>query len=268
MAIPFPGIGAIAPLLGKPLGLFSDVDGTLSPIAPTPQEAVIPPPVRDALSFLAGKVVVVLLSGRRVEALRRWVGLDGLIYVGNHGLERWEKGRLFTAPEARPYRRLVRHAYRELSRLQIPGLVVEDKEYGLALHYRLSPRPEAARLAILEAIATTSSCSQFLVMEGKMVVELRPAVALDKGTAALTIARRHRLRGALALGDDMTDVAMFRRLREAKDLSAICVAVAGPETPGLLTSLAHYTVEGPEGVAALLQELVTAFARGTRPKGP
>jgi len=268
MAIPFPGVRAIAPLLRRPLGLFSDVDGTLAPIDPTPEEAAIPPAVREDLAALARQgVVVALLSGRRAEALRRWVGLEDLIYVGNHGLERWEGGQLHTAPEAERFRRLARAARRELSRLQMPGLIIEDKEYGLALHYRLSPRPEVARLAIVDAIAASPSCTHFLVMEGKMVVELRPAVAVDKGTAALELVRRRRLRSVLALGDDVTDAAMFRRLREAQDLAAVCVAVTGPETPGLVTSLAHYTVEGPEGAAALVHELVTAFPRERRPTG-
>jgi len=268
MAAPLPPLASLAPLR-RPWGLLSDVDGTLSPIAATPQEARLPPAIVGLLGrLLAAGVLVALLSGRRALALRDWVGLAGAIYVGNHGLERWEGGRLCLAPGLGPYRRLARAARADLERLPLPGLLLEDKEVGLAAHYRLSPDPQAARLALLDAIAASPACRAFWLLEGKMVLELRPPLGADKGTAALALARRHRLRSVLALGDDLTDVPLFRRLRQARGLDALCVAVAGPETPPLLLQVAHYWVEGVAGVEALLEELVRASAPERPPTGP
>ncbi len=269
MAEPLPDPESLASLLPRPLGLFSDVDGTLSPIAPTPGAARLPSSIVELLEALAAVgVLVALLSGRRAEELRRWVGLEGIVYVGSHGLERWEEGRMRTVPGLGRYRRLARAALAELQRLDLPGLLLEDKEVGVAVHYRLSPSPEAAREAVLAAIAASPACRSFWVLEGKMVLELRPPVGADKGTAALELARRHHLRGVLALGDDVTDVPMFRRLRRASGLRAVCVAVAGPETPPLVLELAHYRVEGVEGVETLLRGLLRAFAPGPPPINP
>jgi len=269
MAAPLPDLDALRPALARPFGLFSDVDGTLAPIAPRPEDARIPAAIVALLGgLLRSGALVAFLSGRRATELQRLVGLEGAVYVGNHGLETWERGRLRMAPGLRRYRRLARAARAELERLPVPGLLLEDKEVGLAVHYRLSPLPEAARLAVLDAIAASPACRSFWVLEGKMVVELRPPLGLDKGTAALDLARRHRLRGVLALGDDATDAAMFRRLRGARGLTAICIAVAGPETPRLVLELAHYAVEGVPGVERLLQGLLRAFAPGTPPIGP
>jgi trehalose 6-phosphate phosphatase len=269
MADPLPDPEALARRLPRPLGLFSDVDGTLSPIAPRPEQARLSPAVVQALADLARLgVLVALLSGRRAQEVRDWVGLQGIVYVGNHGLERWEGGRLQRMRGLGRYRRLVRAARAHLQQLALPGLLLEDKEVGLAVHYRLAPSPEAARRAVLEAIAESPACRSFWLLEGKMVLELRPPLAADKGTAALELARRHRLRGVLALGDDITDAALFRRLRQAPGLEAVCLAVAGPETPPLVLHLAHYRVEGVAGVEALLRALVRALAPGRPPTGP
>lgn len=269
MAAPLTDLDALRPALRRPFGLFSDVDGTLAPIASRPEDARVPARILELLAQLVQTgVLVALLSGRRARDLKDLVGLEGCVYVGNHGLERWERGHVRMAPGLGRYRALARAARAELERLAIPGLVLEDKEVGLAVHYRLSPQPEAARLAVLDAIAASPACRSFWVLEGKMVVELRPPLGLDKGTSALDLARRYRLRGVLALGDDATDVAMFRRLRAAPRLAAICIAVAGPETPRLVLELAHYTVDGVPGVERLLEGLVRAFASGTLPTGP
>ena len=78
-----------------PVGLFTDVDGTISEIAPAPAEAVVSAVCRESLIFLAGKLALVAaVSGRSAADTRRLVGVDGIVYVGNHGYERWDGGRL------------------------------------------------------------------------------------------------------------------------------------------------------------------------------
>src|SRR3989304_7587699 len=85
----------LARLVANPrFGLFSDLDGTLSPIAPTPQAAQITPRNRELLAELSKQLhIVALISGRRAASLQARVGLPGIIYIGNHGFERWVGGR-------------------------------------------------------------------------------------------------------------------------------------------------------------------------------
>src|SRR5579884_2221534 len=81
-------------------GLFTDIDGTISQIAPTPSAAVVDPACREALRRLAMRwALVAVVSGRTARDAQRMVALRGLIYVGNHGLEIWRHGLVTTPPE-------------------------------------------------------------------------------------------------------------------------------------------------------------------------
>ena len=87
MAYLFDNLDAIAGLLSRaPFGLITDVDGTISEIASTPAEAVIHPECKSQLSRLVGRLpLVAAISGRPVLEAREMVGVDGMVYVGNHG---------------------------------------------------------------------------------------------------------------------------------------------------------------------------------------
>ena len=82
------------------------------------------------------------VSGRDALKAREMVGLDGMVYVGNHGLERWQDGGILIHEEARQYVPVVREVVEALGRgLDAPGLIVEDKGVTASVHYRLSPTP-------------------------------------------------------------------------------------------------------------------------------
>lgn len=247
-------------LAQRPSALFSDVDGTLSPIVPSPEQATVPESIRRALQRLAGRLdMVVAISGRPAQEARRLVGLQELAYVGNHGLEVWQGGRVRVEAQAAPFlplmARVVARLGPELERL--PGVRLEPKGITASIHYRQSPHSEVARAAILAAVGRLSQARRLRVTEGRMVVNLVPALELNKGSATLALVRRHGLRAVLYLGDDTTDVDAFAALRSlrAEGVGTLAVAVLSLESPPGLLELADYHVPGVQGVERALAAL-------------
>ncbi len=248
----------------EPFGLLSDIDGTLAPIVPRPEDATVPEETRRLLRGLVEKGVrVALVTGRSLESALQMAGVEGVTFAAEHGLRLWVDGRLEAAPGLEEYEALAGQAQEELrqTELQVPGVQVESKGSLVAVHYRRAREPRAAREAVLAAVERSAAARRFRLYEGRMVVELRPPLDVDKGTAAATLVERLGLRGVVCLGDDITDIDMFAAAgrKRAAGLAAITVAVASEEaTPGLLRA-ADYSLEGTEGVRWLLGEMLRAL---------
>ena len=250
-----------------PTGLFVDIDGTLTPIASTPSGVSIAPGVQRTLERLSHRMAVVALTGRSVADARRILGLDTIIYAGNHGLEWWEHGTAFVVPEAMPYMQRMGELAKAADRrfADLPGILVEKKGPTISLHYRQTADPPAAREAILQFLTHDSQGQGMVRREGKMVVEVRPPVNSHKGTALMSVVERLALRSALVFGDDVTDVDAFeavRKLRRETALRGITVAVLGDSAPAELTGLADYDLPDTEAVALFLSELLEASLGG------
>jgi len=220
------------------------VDGTLAPIVPRPEDARVPPETQAELERLASRyALVACLSGRTSEDARRIVGVDGLMYVGVHGLE--------LDPEAERWR----GALQELvAAAGWPEDETEDKGLTVSLHYRRAADQDAAR-ARLEQIAEQARAAGLDPRFGRKVLEIRPLVEADKGTAVRHLLAEARAGAGLYAGDDTTDLDAFRGLREAGLELAVRVAVASAEAPPALREQADLVVEGPEGLRTLLHEL-------------
>lgn len=247
----------------RPLGLLSDIDGTLSPIVAKPEDAAVPEAIRSLLrQLVALGVKVALITGRSLEMARRMVGLDDAAYAADHGLTVWLEGRCEAAPGLAEYEALAHQAEGELRAISqmAPGVQIENKGALLALHYRRAEEP-GAREAILEALTRSQAAQRFRVQEGRMVVELRPPLRADKGTALEMLVGRLGVKGVICLGDDITDVDMFAALRRlrAQGLGGTAVAVASQEAAPEVDQAADYTVQGPEGMEWLLAEMVRAL---------
>jgi trehalose 6-phosphate phosphatase len=257
MAVRLDDIGPLKPILARrPFGLATDIDGTLSPIADTPDAATVTPLCHRHLGEIAQRVeVVAAISGRAPEVARRLVGLEDLVYIGNHGLSWWRQGREETLVEAVPYEAMIRDAKSDLTvRLDLPGLILEDKGPILALHYRRCADHQAARAAILAALAPWQT-QGLRIRQGRLVFELGPPLDVHKGTALARLMETYRLAGVLYLGDDLTDVDAFKVLRhwrEEGNISGAAVAVANPETAPTVMGKADYWVDGVPGVEWLL----------------
>ncbi len=247
----------------RPLGLLSDIDGTLSPIVPRPDDATVPEAIRAPLRQLAAKgVKVALITGRSLEMARRMVGLDDAAYAADHGLTVWLEGQREVTPGLAEYEALARQTEDDLRALPqtVPGAELENKGALLAVHYRRAEGPHA-REAILEALRRSQAARRFRVQEGRMVVELRPPLQADKGTALEMLVSRLGLSAAICLGDDITDIDMFVSLRrlQAQGLAGASVVVASREAAPEVEQAADYTVGGPEGMEWLLSEMVRAL---------
>lgn len=252
----------------SPAGLIVDIDGTISPIVARPIDATVLPQARLALKELRSRLAcVAIVTGRRVPDARRMVGLNGLAYIGNHGLETWGP-RSGTVEQSA----VVAHWQPRLQRFldclaaTIPtdrGVTIEDKGLTASLHYRLANDPTSARAAIFAAIYACRPQTEVAIEEGRMVVNLLPPVAINKGTAVLDLAREHGLRGLVYLGDDVTDIHAFEALRTLRE-SAVChtlsIAVVAPESAPAVRSAADESVPSPADAAALLAEVAHALA--------
>jgi trehalose-phosphatase len=263
--VPADTASLLAPLREEPerSAVLIDVDGTLAPIVDDPDDAAPLPEARDALASLAERFAVVgCVSGRPAEAARRLVGLDGLVYLGNHGLERLEPG-AETASGAVGLDGAEDAAARfadglDGGRLASAGLRLEDKGPIRALHWRGAVDEDAAERAAA-AIAADAEAAGLALHRGRKVIELRPSVAFDKGTAISALLADRQVRHALYAGDDRTDVDAFRalhRMAERGDLAtAVCVGIASDESPPEVSAEADVVAPDPAGFAAILREL-------------
>jgi trehalose 6-phosphate phosphatase len=238
-----PGHDLLAPLVESPgrSALILDVDGTLSPIAPRPELAVVPEQTRAELRRLVSRYkLVACLSGRAGADTRRLVAVEGVEYVGNHGLELHPEAEKLTTEMAR-FRGSI-------------ALPVEDKGVTLAYHYRDAPDEDEAR-AELEVVAERAGAAGLDARWGRKVLEVRPRVDADKGTAVRALLARSGATRALYAGDDTTDLDAFRGLDEAGLEHAVRVAVASAEGPREIQDEADIVVVGPEELLDLLRAL-------------
>ena len=222
--------------------ILLDVDGTLAPIVPRPEDARVPDATRVLLRELAARyALVACVSGRSSDEARRIVGVEELFYVGTHGLE--------LAPDAEAWREQIE---RFAATVEWPPEWSENKGLSLSFHYRQAPEPEKARQS-LERIAESAEEVGLYTRCGRMTLEILPPVDADKGTAIRSLLDERGLTRALYAGDDATDLDGFRAL-EGLELG-ICVALGSSEAPAGLIEAADIVLAGPDELVALLRTL-------------
>lgn len=258
-------IEPLRPLLErKPFAILSDIDGTLAPIVPNPEDARISVRARDALLRLIDEGVDVgFITGRALEKARNIVDIPGAYYAGNHGLNIAADGVIESPEELRAYVGWAQQVIRDASYLSILGVIVEDKGPVVAFHYRMAEEEDAARESIETAIGLSDAARNFRVQHGRKVIELRPPLAVDKGTAVEVLAMRMGARSVLTMGDDATDLDMFRGVRDLRErgVPGASVSVWSNEVDAVVLESTDYFVRGVEGVEWLLEELVRALRR-------
>jgi trehalose 6-phosphate phosphatase len=248
-----------APFLAHPshAAVFTDFDGTLSPIVDDPAEALPLPGAAAVLERLAGRFARAgVVSGRPVAFLVDHLG-TGLWLSGLYGLERFVEGRPVEVAEAEEWRPVVAGALARAR--EALGPVVEDKGLSLTLHFRTHPQRGEEVRAWARAEASAHGLE---VRLARASVELHPPVATDKGTEVEELARG--MEAACFLGDDLGDVSAFKALDRlaAAGTHVVRVAVASDEAPEELLDRADLVVDGPPGALALLEELAEADSTG------
>lgn len=220
-------------------GLLFDVDGTLAPIVDRPEDASVPEQTRALLRELATRyVLVACVSGRPEDDARRIVGVDGLVYVGEHGLG--------LDPRAGEWRAQLEEV------VAGTGRPVEWKRFSVAFHYR-TEKDEQAAMADLRGIEERALEVGLRARWGRKVLEVLPPVDVDKGTAVRALLAERGLRRGLYAGDDATDLDAFHGL-DGLEL-AVRIAVVSEEGPGELASAADVVVIGTEELVELLHRL-------------
>jgi trehalose-phosphatase len=219
--------------------IFLDVDGVLAPIVPRPEDARVPDDIRTELHRLAGRyALVACVSGRAGTDAEAIVGVPGLTYVGNHGLE--------LEPNADEWTERLEAL---LTRVDWPR--VENKGLTASLHYR--GMDEIAARRELDAIADRARSAGFVARHGRKVLEVVPPLEANKGTAVRRLLGERGLRRALYAGDDTTDLDAFAAL-DGLELG-VRVAVASPEGPAALRTAAQIILPSQADVLPLLREL-------------
>jgi trehalose 6-phosphate phosphatase len=202
--------------------LLSDYDGTLTPIVSRPEDALLASSVREKLQALSRKpsVSVGVISGRTMAEIKSLVSLDGIYYAGNHGLEIQGPNIDYINETARVTRPLMKELAGEFTKAleNIDGVIIEDKEFSLSIHYRLVDEQEENTVAATFRRLTRPLLNKNIirVSSGKKVYEIRPPVDWHKGKAVGVIIRE--IKSVLSpdrilsvyIGDDTTDEDAFK----------------------------------------------------------
>lgn len=237
----------------RPLLLMLDIDGTLCEIVRRPEDARVPDGARDVLQRLADRedVHVALVTGRSARDARRMVPVNGVHIHANHGIEilhadgatEIEAGWSVVAPA-------LHTVANELAAIldHFPGASLEHKDYSLTVHYRdMDPSLTADLAATVSAVAATHAVR---VEGGKSVLNIVPAMAVDKGTAVTRLVRdvlTSDVDGSILFaGDDVTDEHAFRALADVP--GAVTVKIGD----GLVHTAARYNLPDPASVHRLL----------------
>lgn len=254
-----PNLVAAAPRRGSRLprpdrrwALFLDVDGTLLDIAARPELAVSPTGLREALAGAMAALdgALALNSGRLIADIDRIFSPFAPPAAGLHGLERRNDSTVIRAMNSVPALDAARTAFAAFA-ARHPGVMVEDKELTLALHYRGAPQAEAEARALVEGLCAADARRLDLI-EGKMMVEVKPPGS-DKGTAIEAFLAEAPFRGRRPVfaGDDVTDEAGFATVNR---LGGLSIRV-GPLPPGLTATAARWQCGGVGELVEWLAEL-------------
>ena len=235
---------------------FLDYDGTLTPIVSHPEKAILPEETRALLLALKKnpKFLLAIVSGRSLKDIRKLVGLKGVYYVGNHGLEVF-------APKRGIKKLVPEEVVPELGRIRdrlnnqlkdVDGVLIEDKEWILAIHYRnVDPRQVPPIFMALKQ-EIKGSMVPLCLGYGKMVFEIKPQSTVNKGTTVLRLLDQVNQDEVLPIyiGDDQTDEDAFKVLK--KEGITIFVGFLG-------NSSAKYYVKNPSEVYQFLKIIEKVF---------
>jgi trehalose 6-phosphate phosphatase len=230
-------------------GLFTDFDGTLSPVAPTPEEAMPADGAGQALESLADAyALVAIVSGRSLEDLKTRLRPRGVLLAGAYGRERSDSP---TRRATEGWETVGVAASATVAKL--PGVRLERKGAGIALHYRQAP--EAAE-DVRKAAELLAREFELEIRPGRRVVEL-VVPGPGKGDAMVKLAGEKGLETVFVAGDDAADLEAFLMVR-AQPIRSVIAAVSSEEAPEGLTDQADFVFARPDELVSFFEELVAA----------
>lgn len=263
----FPELERIKKILrGKFVYFFLDYDGTLTPIAETPQKAVLPKETKELLRSLIAlpSCKVAIISGRALRDIEKQVGLSNIVYVGNHGFEIKGPRITFESPLPRRYRATLKSIKEKLQKelSDIRGVIIEDKGFSLCVHYRQVDKNKIplVKAAFSGALLIHEIREYVVIRMGKMLLEIRPTIPWDKGKVVLWLLARQKFASdekgrkvlPVYIGDDFTDEDAFRDINN----KGITIFVGRPRK-----TLAKYRVSNTDEVVRFLSEAKSAITK-------
>jgi len=235
--------------------LFLDFDGTLSSIVSSPELAVISHETRKLVSELRERIPVAIISGRSLDDIREKVGLDGVVYAGNHGAEIWDGERTIINQHRSVNRALLDEFIERLKGAleHIPGAFVEDKGVTASVHFRNVSTQNLAEVFEIFTRTARDYENSFRTTSGKKVFEIRPLDIWNKGDAVEWISEKmDKDRLPVYVGDDTTDVDAYRAIKDRGVSVSIGVS---PE--------ADYYLKGQDEITRFLELIKNLTARHT-----
>jgi trehalose 6-phosphate phosphatase len=246
-AVPVPH--AMVPHLSETAVLL-DIDGTLLDLAPTPREVWVPPGLAKTLSGLLQRTsgALALVSGRSLNDIDLIFAPEQFPAVGGHGAEmRLSTDSEAVATHAPPMDKELKRRLAAIAKLS-PGILLEDKGYSLALHYRLAPHAEKAIYEAVSLIRADLPNAPIEVLPGKCVCEIKHA-GFNKASGVIELMKHEPFKGRrpIFIGDDVTDETVFAIM---PDMNGLAFSV-GRRAQGVA---GHF--DEPSDVRAFLARLV------------
>ena len=192
--------------------ILLDIDGTLLELMPTPREVWVPPGLSKTLNRLLARTngALALVSGRSLNDIDLIFAPEQFPVVGGHGAEmRIDPENESVASHAPPMDKELKRRLAAIAKLS-PGILLEDKGYSLALHYRLAPHAEKAIYAAVSLIRADLPNAPIEVLPGKCVCEIKHS-GFTKATGVRELMTHEPFKGRrpLFIGDDVTDESVF-----------------------------------------------------------
>ncbi len=213
--------------------LFLDYDGTLVPIKSRPELAVLPISARKLIKKLSSlpKIYLAIVTGRSFKEIKDLIDIEGIIYIGNHGLEiecgsprpsKWSGEKYWVHPATTQIRPMIKKILSDVKGFakEIPGVLIEDKGLIVSIHYRLVTGKSAKEIRNIVSKIVSPYSKIFCIGRGKKVYEIRPIIDWNKGEAISKVSElldsprsgitNKTLR--IYIGDDLTDEDAFKVL--------------------------------------------------------
>lgn len=213
--------GAVVPRLDE-IALLLDIDGTLLDMAPTPREVWVPPMLEETLKQLHQRTsgALAMVSGRSLNDIDLIFAPTVFPAVGGHGAEmRVSVDTESVAVSAPPLDKELKRQLAAIGKMS-PGILLEDKGYSLALHFRLAPHLEQAVYDAVAAVRAEQPDAPIEVLPGKFVCEIKHS-GFTKATGVRELMSNPPFRGRrpVFLGDDVTDETVFAIMPELRGFS-------------------------------------------------
>ena len=237
--------------------LCLDYDGTLVPICKNPSLAKLSPEAKELLTDLSQNpcIFMNIISGRPLNEIKKLIGIENILYAGNHGFEISNKQHHWVYPEAKKIKPLLKNVVKELKAQldTIDGILIEDKGLTLSIHYRNVAGKSAKDIKKIIQDIVSPYRETLRITSGKKVYEVRPKIDWDKGKAIIKMQQMLNLKEKILkvyIGDDKTDEDAFKILRE-NDISI----VVGYKK----YSKAHYFCKNSKEVILFLRHLKSLY---------